>query len=433
MYNNSLVIDSIRKLAGFRQTDNPNFPTLSQDLLYDGSNILIQHALLNIENIDLAARNYSQFNYPAYVALTEYEEGDRVKYLNINYESLVDTNTGNQPDTSPLFWKPVNLLSLYLEDVFRNAAEDTVNEVFVEKKINGQTKSLLKSLRFYEGVGVMSDTVLNEGDLVGVQVQLLYNNNILAIVEQIGLQLTQPQSDFKLYLYHDSQIEPLATVTINHTKTVSFQWHDLKWKLNYLNSGYDAGGTFFIMYDQNDLVGQAVKKQINFHLAPCGYCGAYNMQTFQLYSKYVFIQSVRVKAVDRNADNPINLWDIRKTQLVVDNNFGMNFQFTVRCDITDFIIQQKDVFQYAFRDMVTKKILEGIANSTRQNGGQEKASTMARNELMGTFAGGMGFSQKLTNQLKAVDFELSALDDSCLPCNKKGGLSYGTATLSRGR
>jgi hypothetical protein len=187
------------------------------------------------------------------------------------------------------------------------------------------------------------------------------------------------------------------------------------------------------MYDQNDLVGQAVKKQINFHLAPCGYCGAYNISTFQLYSKYLFIQSVRVKAVDRNPDNPINLWDIRKTQLVTDNNFGMNFQFTVRCDITDFIIQQKDVFQYAFRDMVTKKILEGISNSTRQNGGQEKASTMARNELMGTYAGGMGFTQKLTNQLKAVDFELSALDDLCLPCNKKGGLSYGTATLARGR
>ncbi len=433
MYNNSLVIDSIRKLAGFRQTNNPDFPLLSNDLLYDGDNILIQHPLLNIENIDLAARNYSQFNFVAYAALTEYNEGDRVKYVGVVYESLADANTGNQPDTSPLLWKVVNLLSLYLEDVFRNAAEDTVNEVFVEKKLNGQTKSLLKSLRFYEGAGTMTDTVLNEGDLVGIQVQLLYKNNILAIVEQIGLQLTQPQDDFVLYLYHDSQVEPIATITLNHTKSTSFQWHDLKWKLNYLNSGYDAGGTFFIMYDQNNLVGQAVKKQFNFHLAPCGYCGAYNINTFRMYSKYVFMQAIRVKAVDRNPDNDINLWDLRKTQLITDNNFGMNFQFTVRCDVTDFIIQQKDVFQYAFRDMVTKKLLEGISNSTRQNGGQEKASTLARNELMGSFAGGMGFNQKLTNQLKAVDFELSALDDLCLPCNKKGGLSYGTATLSRGR
>lgn len=430
MYNNKLVIEEIRTLAGLRQNDNPDFPQLNDDLLYDGENVLIQHPLLNIENIDLCARNYARFNYAPYAGATEYEEGDRVKFSGVVYESIQDGNTGNQPDTSPLFWEVVNLLSLYLEDVFHNAAEDTVNEVFVEKKLNGQTKTLLKSQRFYEGVGTMTDTILNEGYLVGVQVQLLYKNNILAIVEKIGLQLTQAQ-DLTLYLYHDSQVEPIATMEVHHTKVTSFQWHDMKWKMNYLNEDHDAGGTFFIMYDQNDLVGQAIKKQYNFNLAPCGYCGVYNINAFQMYSKYLFVQAVRVRAADRNPDNPIWLWDINKTQMVPDTNFGMNFEFTVRCDITDFIIQQKDVFAFAFRDMVIKKLLEGMSNSTRQNGGQEKVSTMARNELMGTFAGGMGFQSKLANQMKAVDFELSALDDLCIPCNKKGGLSYGTASLAR--
>ncbi len=432
MYQNDRIIEAFRTLAGFRQSDNPNFPTLASDLLYDGENVLIQHPLLNIENIDMAARNYSQFNFPAYVALTEYNTGDRIKEAGIVYESIIDDNTGNTPATSPLAWKVVNLLSLYLEDVFRNAAEDTVNEVFVEKKLNRQTKSLLQSVRLYEGVGVMTDTVINEGDLVGVQIQLLRKNNILAIVEQIGLQLTQAQ-ELILYLYHSSQVEPIGTATVNHTKVISFQWHELKWKLNYLTDFQDAGGTFFIMYDQNDLVGSAVKKQYNFHLAPCAWCSTYNVQTYQLYSKYMFMQCVRVKAADRNAVNDIYLWDLRKTQLMSDNNFGMNFQVTLRCDITDFLIQQKDVFQYAFRDMVTKKLLEGISNSTRQNGAQEKSATLARNELMGTFAGGMGFQKKLSDQLKAVDFEISTLDDLCMPCNKKGGLAYGTATISKGR
>jgi hypothetical protein len=429
MYQNTVVIEAIRTLAGIRQNDNPNFSPIADDLLYDGTNVLIQHPLLNIENLDLCARNYGFYNFPAYVAGTTYAINARIRDANVVYDSLQDDNIGNTPATSPLFWKPVNLLSLYLEDVYHNAAEDVVNEVFNEKKINRQTKTLLKSMRLYEGSGVTTDRIMNEGDFVGVYIQLLQKNNILAVVEQIGLQLTAAQ-DLTIYLFHESQQEAIATVTIHHTKVISFQWHDLKFKLNYMTDDYDAGGAFFIMYDQDELVGQAVKKQYNFHISPCGYCGTYNLQTYGKYSKYLYIQAVRVKAADRNG---VDLWDISKTQRITDNNFGMNFQFTVQCDVTNFLVQQKDVFKFAFRDMVTKKLLENLSNSTRQNVGQEKASTMARNELMGTFAGGMGFQQKLTNQMKAVDFELSDLDDLCLPCNKQGGIYYGTAGLSRGQ
>ena len=97
------------------------------------------------------------------------------------------------------------------------------------------------------------------------------------------------------------------------------------------------------------------------------------------------------------------------------------------------MIQQKDVFKYAMRDMVTKKLLELMANTTRQNVNQSKLDALARNELMATYAGGMGFMKQLENQIKAVDFEFSGLDDLCMPCNKKGGLGYGTAALSWGQ
>lgn len=430
MYNNVTIIEEFRTLAGLRQNDNPAFQAIASDLLYDGTNVLIQHPLLNIENIDMAARNYAMFDFPAYAPATPYAVGARVKYSNLVYQSKVAANTGNQPDTSPAEWELINLLSLYLEDVFRNAAEDTVNQVFNQKRLNGQTKTLLKSLRFYAGTGSLSNTVLNEGDFVGVMVKLTYKNNMLAVIEQIGLQLTAPNNPLRIYLFHDSQIEPLATLDINHTKTISFQWHELGFKLHSIAQEHDAGGTFFIMYDQAQLVGQAVQKTYDFHVAPCNYCDVSVYDSFILYSKYIYMQAVRVKAADRNGTN---LWDIRKTQMVAGNNFGLNFQLTVKCDLTDFLVQQKGVFQYAFRDMVTQKLLEGISNSTRQNGAQEKAANMARNELMGTFAGGMGFQKKVEKQIEAVDFEVSALDDLCMPCNKKGGLSYGTAALSRGR
>jgi hypothetical protein len=43
----------------------------------------------------------------------------------------------------------------------------------------------------------------------------------------------------------------------------------------------------------------------------------------------------------------------------------------------------------------------------------------------------MGFMKQLDDQLKGVEFEVSSMDSFCMPCGKKGGIAYGTATLSR--
>ena len=255
---------------------------------------------------------------------------------------------------------------------------------------------------------------------------------MLVVIDQIGLQLSVTQPALIFYLYHSSQIEPIATLTVNQNKAVSFVWHTTTFKLNYFNAAYDRSGVFFLMYDQNNLVGNAIKKQHNFHLPPCGYCSTYDPIAFASYSKYVTVTSCRVKAVNRNVDNDIHLWDISKTEYTPDNNWGLNFAMSVRCDLTDMLILNKTVFQYAYRDMITKKLLEVMSTSTRQNHLQTKVDVMARNELAPAVAGGMGFIKQLDEQLKAIDFEFSELDDLCLPCNKKTGLRIGTASLSYG-
>lgn len=435
MYDRKKVIDALTPLVGLRQNDNPEFENLSPSLLYNGDNVLIQHPLINIENLDMCARNYGKYSFPAYNPLTAYTVGQRVTYNDVNYEAI-QNGTGQQPDTSPLYWEVLNLLDLFLQDVWTNAAEETVNEVFNIKKLHGQTKTLLSSLRAFEGVGQFQDKIMNQGDLVGISIKLLAKNNILSVVEQIGIQLSAPVPGLKFYVYHVSQLEPIAEVTVNHTKSSSFQWHNSNIKLNYLSDDYDTSGLFFIMYDQNQIQlsgAQAIKKQHNFNLPPCAYCNAYNLNAFNSYSKYMMINSVRVQAVNRNTDNPIHLWDVTKTQTTPDNNHGLNFSFTVKCDITDFLVRQADVFKYAMRDVTTGKLLEIMASTTRQNVNQTKLDVLARNELMSKVAGGMGFQDKIVQQLKAVDFEISALDDLCMPCNKKSGLGYGTASLSFGR
>jgi hypothetical protein len=427
MFDTARIKTALAPLVGFRQNDNPEFGTLSPSLLYDGDNVLVSHPLVNIENLDMLARNYGHYVFPTYEALTAYVAGDKVTHLDVNYEALGAT-TGETPASSPSAWKVLNLLDLYLQDVRDNAAEDTVNEVLNRKKMNGFAKTVMNQMRFFEGAGNYTDLIIDEGDLVGVQIKLNHTRNMVAIIHQIGLQLSAPQNPVTLYLYHSSQAEPIETITVNHTKTTSFQWHDVSIKLQYLSSLYDRGGVFFLMYDQAALTGQAIKKKHNFHLTPCGYCDNSAVNAYNAYSPYVTIQSCRVKAANRNG---VNMWDIEKTELTAENNYGLNFEMSVRCDLTDYIVLNKDVFRYAVRDMFTKKLLEVMANTTRQSGLQGKVDVLARNELMSSYAGGMGFMKQLDDQLKGVEFEVSSMDSFCMPCGKKGGIAYGTATLSR--
>lgn len=430
MYNRVTIENEFMGLVGLRQNQNPDFEALSSSLIYTGQNLLIQHPLLNIENLDMTSRNYGFYNFADYNALTSYSAGQRVRSAGIVYESLVNSNLGNTPATSTTQWEQVNLLSLYLEDVFKNAIDETVQQVFRRKKLSRQTKTLLQNQRLSDGVGGFNDRVVNEGDLVGVQFYLKHRNNIKAVIERIGLQLTGPDT-LNMYVYHSSQVEPIATVAITHTATGSLQWHTANVEINFLSDSYDAGGAFFIMYDQNDLGTQAIRKRHNWHIKPCSYCNRRDIDYFNLYTQYLYLHTVRVKAVDRNAVVSTNMWDIEKTEYVPDNNFGLNFEWTVQCDLTRFIVQHKQVFEYALRDMTIVKLLESMINSTRQNGLDEKVRTLARAELQSTHIGGMGLASKLEKQLDEVDFEISALDSTCMPCNKKTGLKIHAAGLSR--
>mgnify|MGYP001793426752 CR=1 FL=1 len=431
MYNRQLIEDNFIGLAGLRQTDNPDFPKLNDDLIYTGENILIQHPLINIENIDMTSRNYALFMYPGYDALTQYESGNRIRENDFVYESLIDGNIGNDPSSSPNAWKELNLLSLYLEDVFKDAITDTVQKVFELKKLHGQTKTLLQNQRLSDTVGSFNNRITNVGSLVGLEFTLKKNQNIKAVIDRIGLQLTTSQTGVQFYLYHSSQLPPIATFTIDQTKNGSHEWHQVNLVINYLTDEYDAGGTFYLMYDQDSLVGQAIKKVSNWNKPPCGYCNRNEVNYFNKYTKYLYLRAVEVRASDRNQDDPTHLWDLTKNRYIPDNNFGLNFEWTVKCDLTQYLIKQKEVFQYAVRDVTIMKLLHNIANSTRQNGLDEKVRLMARSELQSTGIGGLGFMHKVENKIKEVDFEISALDGTCMPCNNKNGIRIGAAGLSR--
>lgn len=141
------------------------------------------------------------------------------------------------------------------------------------------------------------------------------------------------------------------------------------------------------------------------------------------------MRAVKVTPGNKNATNPAWLWDITKTKYTVDNNYGLNFELTVRCDLTNFLVQQKDVFALAMRMMTAQKLLEAMSMTTRQNNTGTKVDVLARNELASTTSGGMGFMKRTDDAIKAVGFDVSDLDATCMPCARTAGVKYRVAGM----
>lgn len=434
MFEVQTIQDEFMGLVGLRQTNNPVFDTLSSDIVKSDNNVLIQHPLLNIENLDMTSRNYGQYDFDAYSAVVSYSIGDKIKDSNIVYESLINANLANTPASSPASWATVSLLSLYLEDIFRNGIDDVVNGFLNEKKLRSETKTLLNNLILYEGIGTKNNLIVNEGNLVGFKVHLKHSRNLMALIQRIGHQFTQT-GDLDLIIYHSSQQRPITSITITRTKGYSMEWTKPAEaiKLHHILNDYDAGGAFYIMYDQDSVPGQAIKKNHVWGSRPCATCSDYNIRSFNSYSKYMTIESVKVAAADRATvvSEYDDLWDIDATQYTNDINYGLNFEFSIRCDLTEMLVQNKDVFAFALRDNITVKLLESISNSTRQNGLETIVKSNALIALQSKSVGGGGLRDEAAKQIKAIDFEFSGFNDYCLPCNNKAGLTFGATSLPR--
>ena len=96
-----------------------------------------------IHNNFMRAPDPINFSAPAYVAGTTYVTGNRVSYLSNEYTSLVNSNTGNTPSSSPAQWSPdhvgVRLVSQTGMHITDNILQRFGTDVVLENGSDGNT------------------------------------------------------------------------------------------------------------------------------------------------------------------------------------------------------------------------------------------------------------------------------------------------------
>lgn len=423
MYIQTTVIDCLKNLVGFRQNDNPDYPTLVPSLLTTETGLYFQdaHPLLTIENIDQCARNFDHYSFPNYAAGSTYSTGQRVRFSGLVYESLVDSNTGNQPDTSPIQWTEVNLLSQFLISMVEAGVNDVAKFLFIDKKIREITKTIFENVLLFTGVGSLADKVIKRDRFVGFAIELKDHNNLQTIINRIGMQFDTVNPAFDLYVFHTSRTDPIATLQFNVTGPNNFSWHTPTTgsipTLEYHSRDYDVGGLFIIGYYEEDLVGQAIDKEYNFNREPCGSCNRLNLDYYRKWSEFMNITPIEVSS--GNIGTKGQLFDINNLGYTYHENFGLNLDLTVRCDISDFICQERTVFTDAVYYSVAKNLIRMIAFNVRENDVSKQVKQEALVELEREF----GISTSVKRAMKALSFDFSDLNTACLPCNQQAGVT----------
>jgi len=274
----------------------------------------------------------------------------------------------------------------YLNEKVASGINKALTKVVIEKKLNGSTKTLLNSSKLFDGIGRFQDTIISNGSFVGVELEVFPSYGTKVFIDKIGLQFTQAQTNLPIYIFHTSQIDPIKTISATTTKAQSLEWLTLSETidLSYLSDEYDSGGLFYIGYYQDDITGQAIKKDFNWMNGPCNTCsgGANAMKVWNERLNFVRIVPIEVGSSDLNGNQ---MFDYTKRGYVPTNNFGFNFGVTVQCDISQYLCEQKFVLTDLIGKQVAVDILNDMKHSVRLNRLANVSQNMVIRDLEGTF------------------------------------------------
>lgn len=421
-------------LVGFRQNQNPKYPALAPSLLVSSSGLYFQdaHPLLTIENLDQALTNYDAYTYPLYVAETIYPAGDKIRAAagGLVYESLVDANEGNAPAASPDFWVEVPLFSQKMEALVRSSINKIAAQVFQDKKLRAATKTLIENVQLFDGNGALADKEIKLGRFVGFKIMLEDHRDLITIIRRIGTQFSQPNPTFKLYIFHTSSEEPLEVIDLVLAKTNSFEWSRLDRALRYLGEDHAPGGSFRIGYYEDLLVGQAINRGYDFEVAPgCGTCNNW-YKLYTQWSKFIKVAPFEVTPAAEYLPDAegvgAKMWPTEGEVLQYTKSYGLNLDLTVRCDITLFLCRERDLLTDSLLKQVAVDLLNEVAYSVRNNVIAKETRDLAMFALQTQPNGNPGLTKQLEKAIAALDFDLSDLDEACLPCGDNSGPVYKT-------
>lgn len=314
-------------------------------------------------------------------------------------------------------------LDAFLTNLTNKAVTKTVQTFLQKKSLLKESRSLLERRSLFDGAGRMTNTIQNGQRIVGMEIVPAYSAGVTVRIERIGLQMTGVTGHVTLYIFHSSQRDPFKTIDFEVTKgNGSMEWKDLT--DCYLPYQGETGA-WYLVYNQADLPEgmEAVNVTKDWSREPCGTCNRGSLEAWRELTKYLMVSPMKVQASETFQEFP-ELWDISQNVYTNTHNYGINMMISVGCDLTDFIIKQRDIFATVLQRQLACDVLRTLAlnPNVRVNRNQSNASLAdLLYEVDGNPQGReTGLGKELREAYDALDFDTRGLDRICLTCRPVG-------------
>lgn len=451
------IEDSLLGLVGWKQTDDANPDLLlSSNLLGSESGLYYQqaHPLLTLNNMASIAPDFSDYTKPGYDDTAMYPKDQVVKVTTITeetttvkyFKAIGNVPAGVKPGVSegwPNYWIETTPFSEWLEDKTRSTIYKAIYTYLNDKQNKGTYKNLLEDRILFDATTRISDKIANTDALVGFEIIPARAKGVTIKVNKIGLHFSTP-GIYRVYIMHSSKQRPVYSLTFIKTQPNTCEWFKTdNLYLPYLGSeNGTVAGSWYVCYLQSELPpnSQAINRSYDWSGITCRTCNRRDYEAYLAWSKYMEVNPFRVNGNDVslisgdfnddysnaffNTKTPA-LWDAEDMQYFVDKTWGINLDITVGCDLTDFIVDQRWLFQdVLMKQMAVDALREFVYNpNVRTN---RHSVNAGRTEILYEIDGDSssmresGLAYELKQALGAISLATSGINRVCLPCCNHG-------------
>lgn len=425
------IQESLLHLIGWRQSYDVNDSVISEALTQSESGLYYQdvHALLTLQNLQSIAPDFSNIQYPEHSAEETYAKGVVVTDSDNKHYKSLKAVPENIQITDIEYWIETNPFSEWLETKTKACITKAISCYVNEKVAKGTYKTLCEKKTLFDGTGRIYDTIKNKNNLVGFEIVPIRTKGVTTKINRIGLQFSEP-GDYTILVMHSSLMEPYYKETFTKRVGNNIEWFTPSQELYlpYETDEIDAGGSWYICYVQSQLPtgSQAIRKSRDWSKGPCNECSRHEYETWRIWSKYIEVHPFYVnEELVPVVDEQVQLWDVENNLYDYSTNYGLNLDITVACDMTDFIIEQRQMFtDYLSKSLAIDFLREFAYNpNVRTNRHSINAS---RPDILYEIDGDSssmkksGLSYQLELASKAIQVSTEGIDRVCLPCVNHG-------------
>lgn len=415
------IQDKMLHLVGWKQSYDLSDIMLSSNLTQTESGMYFQqiHPLLTLDNLRSIAPDFQNYNWQVHDANKAYKSGEVVRVDDSLYKAIQDVPA--ETDILDVdYWAETNPFSEWLEEKTKASIVKLVNKFINMKLADKATKSLIENKILFDGTGRLTNKIENRNRLVGFEIDTVRSKGVTVKIDKIGLQMTEPGS-YTLYIFHSSNPEPIYTLTFEKTKADSLEWFKPKEDilLPYESANTDAGGSWYLVYKQSELPenAQAIYKDRDWSTGPCKACSRSEFLAYQAWSRYIEVHPFYISE-DEEFDPEI-------MNFTYDKNYGINLEVSAYCDLTDFIIKHRAMFQDVLSKQVAIDFLREFAynpnvRTNRHSINASKLDILTELDGDSNSMRQSGLSYELDIALKALSISTQGLDRVCLPCVNNG-------------